>query len=190
MNRIQAKADERTPNVFRFALPISPGKIAALTIVTEHPQSSAITLFDADTDAIGVYAADTSISAAQRATLQSIIQQRRTIDTLRAGAQTRTLRVASFAADQERIRKNMQALDKASPLYKRYAGELALRRGTGRAGNANPAPARGSRPPVCKGRCRRQRPARQPGHADTVKEKPRPSGYGPLPYVNFPSPAL
>lgn len=124
MNRIQAKADERTPNVFRFALPISPGKIAALTIVTEHPQSSAITLFDADTDAIGVYAADTSISAAQRATLQSIIQQRRTIDTLRAGAQTRTLRVASFAADQERIRKNMQALDKASPLYKRYAGEL------------------------------------------------------------------
>jgi len=119
-----AKADERTPDVYRFDLPILPGKTAALTVITERPLYSNITLIDSDLDAISVYANDTSIPAKQRAVLQSIVQQRREIDTLRGGAQARTQRVASFTADQERIRKNMQALDKASPLYKRYAGEL------------------------------------------------------------------
>ncbi len=119
-----AKADERTPDVYRFDLPILPGKTAALTVITERPLYSNITLIDSDLDAISVYANDTSIPAKQRAVLQSIVQQRREIDTLRGGAQARTQRVASFTSDQERIRKNMQALDKASPLYKRYAGEL------------------------------------------------------------------
>ncbi len=81
-------------------------------------------LFDGDMDELGVYANDTTISAAQRATLQSVVQRRREIDTLRSAAQARGSRVASFTADQERIRKNMQALDKGSALYKRYAGEL------------------------------------------------------------------
>lgn len=119
-----AKADERTPDVLRFNLPILPGKTAALTVVTERPLSSEITLFDGDMDEIGMYANDTSISASQRTTLQSVIQKRRAIDNLRAAAEGRARRVSSFTADQERIRKNMQALDKASPLYKRYAGEL------------------------------------------------------------------
>lgn len=119
-----AKADERTPDVLRFNLPIQPGKTATLTVVTRVPYSNQITLFNAGLDEILIYANDTTISAEQRAILQSIVQQRRAIDTLRGGAQARTQRVASFTADQERIRKNMQALDKASPLYKRYAGEL------------------------------------------------------------------
>ncbi len=119
-----AKASERTPDMLRFDLPIVPGKTAALTVITERPQFSEITLFDGDTDAIGVYANDASISASQRATLQSIVQQRRAIDTLRGEAQARTQRVASYTSDQERIRKNMQALDKTSALYQRYAGEL------------------------------------------------------------------
>jgi len=121
-----AKAEERTPDAYRFDLPIAPGKTAALTVITERPQSSEIALFDSDLDTIGVYANDTTISASQRATLQSIVQQRRAIDTLRGAAQARTQRVASFTSDQERIRKNMQALDKASALYKRYAGELDM----------------------------------------------------------------
>lgn len=119
-----AKADERTPDVLRFNLPIQPGKTATLTVVTRVPYSNEITLFNAGLHEILIYANDTTISAEQRAILQSIVQQRRAIDTLRGEAQARTQRVASFTADQERIRKNMQALDKASPLYKRYAGEL------------------------------------------------------------------
>lgn len=119
-----AKADERTPNTLRFNLPIQPGKTATLTVVTRLPYSNEITLFNAGLDELVLYANDTTISAGQRATLQSIVQQRRTIDTLRGAAQARTQQVASFTNDQERIRKNMQALDKASALYKRYAGEL------------------------------------------------------------------
>lgn len=125
-----AKADERTPDVYRFAVPVLPGKTATLTVVTERPIYTEVTLMDADIDTITAYLSMTrggnvlDISPATRSALEGVVQRRRQIDTLREAATNRTGRIASFTADQERIRKNMAALDKASALYKRYASEL------------------------------------------------------------------
>ena len=85
---------------------------------------------DADIDTITAYLSMTrggnvlDISPATRSALEGVIQRRRQIDALREEAAGRLVRVGSFTADQERIRKNMAALDKSSALYKRYASEL------------------------------------------------------------------
>ena len=125
-----AKADERTANVYRFAVPVLPGKTATLSVVTEKPIYTEVTLMDADIDTITAYLSMTKggnvldIAPVTRSALEGVVQRRRQIDSLREAATNRAGRIASFTADQERIRKNMAALDKSSALYKRYASEL------------------------------------------------------------------
>ena len=56
--------------------------------------------------------------------LQDVITRRRRVQDLKSQAAARAAEEQSINGDQERIRKNMAALDKSSALYKRYVGEL------------------------------------------------------------------
>jgi len=64
------------------------------------------------------------ISPQLLAALQEILTRRRHVQQLEAQAAARDSDIQAISADQERIRKNMMALDKDSALYKRYVGEL------------------------------------------------------------------
>ncbi len=119
-----ATATERTPTVYRFAVPVPAGKSATLNVVTETPQSSTVALLDSDLNTVAYYAENTEIPAATRAALVDITKQRRHIQTLTQQAAADDAQVTQLAAEQDRIRKNMTALDRTSPLYKRYVGEL------------------------------------------------------------------
>ena len=121
---LPATAAERTPTVYRFAVPVPAGKTATLEVVTEKPLSSTVALFDDNLNAFTAYADDAEIPAATRAALADIIRQRRHIQTLTDQAASDDAQVAQLAAEQDRIRRNMAALDRTSPLYKRYVGEL------------------------------------------------------------------
>ena len=53
-----------------------------------------------------------------------MVRRRKQIDDLKAQSATRTAETSTINEDQDRIRKNMQALDHNTALYKRYVSEL------------------------------------------------------------------
>lgn len=119
-----AKAAERTPALYRFAVAVPAGGIASLKVVTEKPVASTVGLFDGDLGQIAVYADESDIPAATRTALARIVAQRRHLQNLSNQAAAADARVAEIGREQDRIRKNMAALDHASLLYKRYVAEL------------------------------------------------------------------
>jgi len=119
-----AKAAERTPALYRFAVLVPAGKTAALQVITEKPIASTVALFDGDLGQLAVYAGQSDIPAATRTALARIVNERRHLQNLSGQAAAADARVAGIGREQDRIRKNMTALDHASPLYKRYVAEL------------------------------------------------------------------
>ena len=119
-----ATATERTPTVYRFAVPVPAGKTATLEVVTEKPDSSTVALLDDDINDFAVYADNQDIPAATRAALADIVKQRRHLQNLTGLAASDESQVTQISAQQDRIRRNMAALDRTSSLYKRYVGEL------------------------------------------------------------------
>jgi hypothetical protein len=119
-----AKATERTASLYRFAVTVLPGKSETLKVVTERPILQTIAILDADMDSLSYYANRKDISAKLRETLRDVVQRRRKVQELQAQAAAREAEITAISADQDRIRKNMAALDKASGLYKRYVTQL------------------------------------------------------------------
>ena len=119
-----AAASERTASVYRFAVAVPAGKTATLQVITEKPVESTFALFDGDISQIAVYADESDIPAATRQALARIVTQRRHLQNLSDQAAAADARIAEIGREQDRIRKNMAALDRASALYRRYVGEL------------------------------------------------------------------
>ena len=118
------EATERTADLYRFAVPVAPGQTQALKVVVERPVESTLELIDADLNDIGVYANKTDVPIKLRDTLRDVVARRRHVDDLNAQAQARDAEITNIGKEQDRIRKNMTALDHASALYKRYVSEL------------------------------------------------------------------
>lgn len=119
-----AAATERTASVYRFAVSVAPGKSQTLKVVTERPLSQTFAILDGDLNALLTYTNRKDISPRLKAALAEVAQRRARVQELSAQAQGRDDEVKSIGTDQERIRRNMAALDKASVLYKRYVTEL------------------------------------------------------------------
>ena len=119
-----AKPAEATANLYRFALTLAPGATESLKIVTERPANFTVVILDGDLNYLAYTAARKDIPVALKTALEEVIKRRQRIDTLKANAEARANEVTSIGNDQERIRKNMEALDKNSALYKRYVSEL------------------------------------------------------------------
>ena len=117
---------ERSGNLYRFAVPVPAGKVAALTVVTEKPLLTTVALLDDDMSDFAAYAdaSHSDIPEATRTALARIVNARRHIADLSTQAAVAEGQVAAIGREQDRIRKNMTALDRTSPLYKRYVGEL------------------------------------------------------------------
>jgi len=119
-----AKPDERTTDRYRFNVTLPAGKNVELKVVTERPISSSVQVFESDVNYLGTFTGRKELSAKLREALASIIERRAKINEQNAIAAARDAEIAQTSADQERIRKNMEALDRASALYKRYVEEL------------------------------------------------------------------
>lgn len=117
---------ERTTNLYRFAVPVPAGKTAALTVITEKPLLTTVALLDDDMSDFAAYAdaSHSDIPEATRVALARVVNARRHIADLSSQAAVAEGQVAAIGREQDRIRKNMTALDRSSSLYKRYVGEL------------------------------------------------------------------
>jgi hypothetical protein len=119
-----AKPTERTAQLYRFAVTVPAGKSETLKVVTERPISQSVVVMDADVGVIAFYANRKDISAKLKETLQDVVQRRKKVQELQTQANLKEVEIKTMGDDQDRIRKNMQALDRMSALYKRYVTEL------------------------------------------------------------------
>lgn len=121
---------ERTATHWRFAIEVAAGKSVSLTVRQERPVVEEVGLVDADVEFLRVQVTrKEGISAALKAALADILQRRRQIQETRDKLGLGEQQVASLVQDQDRIRQNMNALDRTSELYLKYVAQLAEQEG-------------------------------------------------------------
>jgi hypothetical protein len=116
--------EERTAALYRFGLVVPARKSVTLKVVVERPLIENVALLDGDLGLLESYGKRREIAPKLLAALQEILTRRRHVQDLQARAAAREGEIQAIGVDQERIRKNMMALDKDAPLYKRYVAEL------------------------------------------------------------------
>jgi small nuclear ribonucleoprotein (snRNP)-like protein len=114
---------ERTANWYRFAVSLAPGETAGLNVVTEHPVSQTLALLNSDLNALVVHT-NKKVPQAVREALNGVVERRHRIAGLDTAAHDRDRERTAIHEEQERIRANMTALDRDTPLYRRYLEEL------------------------------------------------------------------
>ena len=120
-----AKADERTASLYRFRLTVPAGKSESLTVATERPLSQTVALLEGDMNFILFYTERKEGTPAKlKAALDEVVTRRRKLDELKSKQTEADGELESLTEDQDRVRKNMAALDKTSALYKRYVAQL------------------------------------------------------------------
>ena len=120
-----AQPEERTQQVYRFRVNLEPGATQKLTVIEEQPGTTQVALTEADLDAIGIYLRAPAISEALRAALQQIVDMKTGIADLSRQRAEKEARLKEIGEEQDRIRKNMEQLDRESELYKRYVDKFA-----------------------------------------------------------------
>jgi hypothetical protein len=119
-----AKATERSATHYRFAVELPAGESKKLQVVTERQIAETIGILDSDINMLTFHANRKQVPQKIREALQEVLARRRKVQELQGQAASREQEIGAIMQDQERIRKNMAALDKASALYKRYVSEL------------------------------------------------------------------
>lgn len=119
-----AKAAERTPGFYRFSIAVPPGETHNLKVILEMPISEQTALLNGDFNALQVYIERGETPENIKAALREAVTRRRKVLDLRAQASGNDAGITEIERDQDRIRKNMTALDRNSALYQRYVKEL------------------------------------------------------------------
>jgi hypothetical protein len=115
---------ERTRDLYRFAVPVEPGKTASLRVKETLPIQESIQLMDSGTDLMVYYVRAKEVSQKVREALQRVVTLRTKLDDTRAQRMRLDQRIAEITAEHGRIRENMQRLPQNSDLYTRYVKKL------------------------------------------------------------------
>ena len=119
-----AAPSERTASHYRFDLPL-PGKAgASLTVRTERQVWESLSLLDTPLDRFLSYGRSGTATEPVRAALDAVRTRRAAAADLETRLDEIETKLEFITEGQERIRKNMEALDHKSDLYRRYVGEL------------------------------------------------------------------
>ncbi|MEY3602142.1 MAG: hypothetical protein RL169_1386 [Armatimonadota bacterium] len=122
---------EKTPGFLRFEVDAPAGKTTALTVKTQRLVSEEVGLLDGGLDRLSTYSNKaTGVSPAVKAILAKVLLLRQQVQVLQSQLVERQAEVDAVGVDQDRIRKNMAALDKSDSLYKRYVNELEMQENT------------------------------------------------------------
>ena len=116
--------DERTATEYRFEMPLSSKAAASLRVVTERQVWESLRLLDTAADKYLSYGRAGAASEAVRTALEDVAARRQRLAEMEAGVAALNAQIDTIMQGQERIRKNMEALDHKSDLYRRYVGEL------------------------------------------------------------------
>jgi hypothetical protein len=115
---------ERARTVYRFAVPVSAGKSAKLSVVEERTVEQSVAVTSMQTGTIDFYVKSQVVSKSVRDALSKLlVLKQKLAGTMDQKARIET-RVREIEADQDRIRANMDRLAQNSELYKKYVKTL------------------------------------------------------------------
>ena len=119
------EALERTRDAYRFAVPVSAGKSATLSVVQTRTLEQSIALSNLGSDQVALYVKNPVVTPAVKAALQKLVDLQQKAATTAAQRAGKEQRVSDIGNDQSRIRANMDRLSQSSDLYKRYVKTLS-----------------------------------------------------------------
>ena len=119
-----AEPTETTRDRYRFAVSIAPGSSVSLSVAQEQALGTTVVLLEADTAQLTHYASSGELPSRLKEALAVTIARRRKIHELETNADLLDRERTQIHEEQGRIRGNLAALDKESPLYRRYLDEL------------------------------------------------------------------
>jgi hypothetical protein len=117
---------ERTDSLYRFRMqsPADKDAQASLRVAEERVTDRVVSLGNMGGEAIIFYTTQKNISPAVRAALEKLSALKNELADITRRRQAAETGVASIHKEQERIRNNMNSLDKTSALYQRYVSTL------------------------------------------------------------------
>jgi hypothetical protein len=120
-----AKPDEKTRNLYRFAVEAKPGEPAKLLVEEERTDHQQIALGNLDDNAIKFYLSAKVVDEKVKQALSEIVKRKQAIQEVAAKKQQLEQRIKEIGEDQSRIRQNMAQLDHASDVYKSYVKKFS-----------------------------------------------------------------
>ncbi|MCL1817711.1 MAG: DUF4139 domain-containing protein [Spirochaetaceae bacterium] len=117
---------ERTDSLYRFQFELPAGRDnqAAFLVAEERLLEQTVGLSNINNDTILFYMQQKNISPAVRTALEKLSAMKNELAGISRQRQTEESRLTAIHKEQERIRANMDSLERTSPLYQRYAGAL------------------------------------------------------------------
>jgi hypothetical protein len=115
---------EQTANAYRVNLDLKPGEGSTLTFAFEQPRLEELRITDLTQDRIGLVVASPAIGPEIKQAFSEIARLRQQAATAQAAAERIKTEIAALTADQQRIRANLDSVDRESALHKRYMAKL------------------------------------------------------------------
>lgn len=116
--------EEKTANEYRFKVAVPAGKTVNLKVITQQPVSQTLGVFDMDLNMLIEYSRGGQVKPELRQALEEVVKRRQRIAELQASLAQMDRKIAEIDQDQNRIRNNMNGLNRDSELYKRYVAKL------------------------------------------------------------------
>lgn len=100
-----------------------------LVVVLERVTAQRTAIANVDAGRVAFFLENVELDQATRQVLTDVLELKRELATLTAEAGQRETRVAEIHQDQNRVRQNMNSLDRNSALYRRYVADLEAQEG-------------------------------------------------------------
>lgn len=111
---------EKTRDMYRFSVDAEPGQPAKLAVTEERPLQETVLLTNVDDNTIRIYLNAKEVSDAIKEKLQTVIGKKSELAGVLNAKNGKQQQIKVIGEEQDRIRKNMEQLDRMTDLYKRY----------------------------------------------------------------------
>ncbi len=111
---LNQKPVEKTAAAYRFEVKLAPGAAEEFAVAEERVYDQTYSVSNLTPDALGAYIRNRDLSAAARAQLQKIADQKNQLAEAQRAAQDLENQIRDVTADEDRIRRNIASLNNVS----------------------------------------------------------------------------
>ena len=122
---VPEKPEEKTRDLYRFAVEAKPGEPAKLLVEEERTDHQQVALGNLDDNSIHYYLSAKVVSDKVKEALAEIVKRKQALAEIVVKKQQLEQHIREIAEDQARIRQNMAQLDRNSDVYKNYVKKFS-----------------------------------------------------------------
>jgi hypothetical protein len=111
---------EKTRDMYRFAVKAEPSKPAELAIEQDRTIQQSVAITNLNDDGIRVYLTERAVSDSVKEALREVIRRKAELAALLQRREQINREITTIGQEQDRIRQNMQTIDRTTDLYIRY----------------------------------------------------------------------